>query len=143
MSTTDAARSPCEGTSGFENHFEVRVAASELADCFYKVFGVVSLPCHKVAAAHIYPFKRGYEVAEAGFECREYLFEVVARRFAQGVEMQPLDTFGQAVGRHSETRAGKRRIVYLGFDNRAFWIDPQPGTYSGFCRFVAETFVLA
>ena len=86
-------------------------------------------------------------MAEAGFECREYLFEVVARRFAQGVEMQPLDTFGQAVGerlgRHSETRAGKRRVVYLGFDNGAFGVDPQPGTCPGRCHFGTETFVLA
>lgn len=95
----------------------------------HEVVGIISLTCHKMTSAHIYPLQRRKQMAERVLESLDYLFKVMRVAFAQGMEMQTFHILGQPVGEvfgtYAETRAGKSRVVEVGLNHGAARIDAQ------------------
>ena len=66
---------------------------------------------------------------ELFFESVKDLGQVVRRRLAQCVKVQPLNTFGKGIanfrGTDTETTTRERRIIYIRINDRAMRIDTQ------------------
>ena len=59
-----------------------------------------------MSSTHIQPFHFRQKMSELGFECFEHLFEVEARRFAEGMEMKTFDSVwerGETIGIDAES----------------------------------------
>ena len=123
------ARLPEEGRSGLEDEREVRVGGAETAEGVDEQVDVVAGARHQVAAAHVQPTHLWQPAPEALLDGAERLHEVLGRRFAEGVEVQPLDARGQSVGQlvggDAHARSGGAGVVerraYLGI----FGVDAQ------------------
>ena len=62
-----------------------------------EMLDIVALARHQMSSAHIHPLERGQKMSELPFELIEYLFQIVARRPAQSMEMKPFYPLREAV----------------------------------------------
>ena len=107
------------------------MALMEVAEQRDQMFCVVIGACHQVAASHVEPFHLRQPLAVLRLECLEHLRQVVARRLAEGMEMQALESFrksvGQVLAHLSEAAPRHAWIVDVGLYYAASRVYPKPG----------------
>ena len=99
---------------------------------------------HQVAAAHVEPFDPVEIRSEMRLDGLQRLLQMLRARFAEDVEMQPLDTRRksavrrQLFGRDAQPRAGDAGVVEVRLDGRILRVDPQAAGNAVDKGFLAE-----
>ena len=103
------------------------MARPEVAQDADQTVAVVVGMGHQVPAAHVEPFDPAEQVPEALLDGFERPLQMLGARFAQDMEVQPLDAcreLAEQFGRNAQARARDAGVVEVGFDGRIAGVDP-------------------
>ena len=139
------ARAPRKGAARLENQPQVGIAGVEVAQDGNQLVAVVFGVRHQMAAAHVEPLELRQQLAEVPLERLERQTQMLGPRFAEDVEMEPLDAgrqLAQLLGHDAQPRPGHAGVVECRLDGRVARVDAQSARDAADERLLSEALVL-
>lgn len=133
---------PSESAAGLHNNLQPRITTVELLQRGNEQGNIIVLTRHEMAATKIYPFQLGEPLGEIIFYMLQRANEHLCPTLAMTMTMETVyirrESAWQLISGNTETRAGRTRIIKVGFHLAIAGIHPQPQGKSSILRLGAH-----